>query len=706
VASSHAALSRRIATELEVPLKAYLASPDFVQLPQFEANLSSLADSHETTRLKSEKAKSKGKGKAKQEEKAREENDARALWETESPLILEKIQTIDEARMLMLKDIFVKCMMMEVEMSQSSTGEAEEIMNALLSLTPSKEVEAFVRQQKAAPKAIPTHERRRSIISNVQTYAPPPTASPAPSRPPPPQQQPSSSTLSVTADSSSIRAEKRKSRFGTILRSGRNSIKPNLGIRGFSPDKKKKEEPQVEKERSQTFANLHSQPAQNGVTEDHNYPASPSRASTLPVLKPPRSPAKEEQPNIQAPPTQPSEEAEKESILSSDSNYLPPLRVEIKKEVIPEEASEREAALNTLQTTLRAQSTISRRSRGRREGRSSFIDVGNNELGAISPPIPEMGQLRLSPSQEVGPMTMSPTQDTTLSSSPISPSVVPVSSYSTLTPIRADSDAYSLSSVRTSSRPTGIALHPDLEISGFNISILESLSAILSDNQVQRIFVTGEIALSLHGQRAGGVQINNPDKLEQIVVNNALLNDSANGIYTLTTESLPPKGAIALKYKAANFEDPQSKVPILMRTMWKIEPGAVSLMVGYCLNPAFTLSRALSNVVICVSIPRDPRILSCQSKPQGQFSKERGQLLWQIPTIGEAEQIMIAKFTTEGQVKGPGTVEARWECVGITVSGIDVSGIAAKDPFADEEDLFFQANVLRKLISGKYYCQS
>jgi len=416
----------------------------------------------------------------------------------------------------------------------------------------------------------------------------------------------------------------------------------------------------------------------------------------------PRSPIPEEAPIIQEPPTQSPEEAERGSILSSDSNYLPPLRVEIKKDVIPEEASEREAAMTTLQSTLRAQNTISRRNRGRR----SFIETGNNEFAAMSPPITQMGQLRLSPSQELGPMTMSPTQETPLTLSPVSPPLVPAASYAALTPVRADSDAYSLSSVRTSSRPTGIALHPDLEKPGFNISILESLSAILSDNQVQKIFVTGEIALSLHGQRASGVQISNRGKLEQIVINKALLNDSGTGIYSLITEQLPPKGAIALKYKAANLDDPQSKVPILIRTMWKIEAGSVSLMVGYCLNPAFTFTRAFSNIVLCVSLMPDTRILSCQSKPQGQFSKERGQLLWQIPTIEEAEQIVIAKFTTEGQARGPGTVEARWECVGVTVTGIEVGGIAAKDPFADDEDLFFQANVLRKLMSGKYYCQS
>jgi hypothetical protein len=392
---------------------------------------------------------------------------------------------------------------------------------------------------------------------------------------------------------------------------------------------------------------------------------------------------REEPPVIKEEPT--TEEGEGESILSSESNYAPPLRVEIMKEVIPEEAGERDAAVNVLQSTLRAQPTISRRSRGRREGRSSYVETNSrdaNEFGILSPPIQEMSRL-----------TMSPTSSS--------------AELRTLSPTRyADSDTHSLASVQTASRPSGITLHPDLETQGFNISILESLSAILSSNIVQKIFVTGEIALSNNGQRAGGVQIANPGKLEQIVVNKSFLHDNGNGGYSLASENLPPKGAVVLKYKAALTDDPQTTVPLLIRTMWKLDPGSVSLMVGYQLNPAFRHTRTISNVVILVTLPTEPRITSCQSKPQGQFSRERGQLLWHIPSVEESEQVVIAKFGMEGTIKGPGTVEARWECKGITVSGIEVNGIGAKDPFADEEDIFFQANVLRNLISGKYYCQS
>ena len=700
VASSHAALARRVGSELEAPLRSFSASSDFGQVSPLESNLSSLADAHETTRQKSEKAKSKGKSK-KQEEKAREENDARALWETESPLILEKIQTIDEARMILLKDIFVKCMMLEVETSQSSISEAEGIMNSLLSLTPSKEIESFVAQQKSAP--IPaTHERRRSIIQT------PLSTPPASSRPPLLQTR---STLSVPLeDSGSIRTEKRKSRFGTILRTGRNSRRSsNLQTDGSSPDKRK----EGDRERAQSLATVSSQTSANGVTE---HPVTPARTSSMPNPELQRSPTRGDQPVSQDLPTQViTEEEERESILSSESTYAPPLRVEIKKDVIPEEAEEREAAVNILQSTLRAKSTISRKTRGRRDGRSSYVGNDTNEFGIISPPTQEMGQMTISPIQENVPMTLSPSQEMAqiiipspqeTSQKTISP-IFPSPNSRTLSPIRyTDSDAQSLSSVRTASRPSGIALHPDLETPGFNISILEFLSAILSDNMVQKIFVTGEVALSSHGQKAGGIQLTNPGKIEQIVINKALLNDAGNGTYLLTNENLSPKGAIALKYKAALTEYPQAIVPLLIRTMWKVETGTVSLMVGYQLNPLFAYSRMVSNVVLSAALPTESRITSCQSKPQGQFSRERGQLIWQIPTVGENEQVVIAKFSVEGQNKGPGTVEARWECKGITVSGIDVTGIGAQDPFAEEEDIFFQANVLRNLVSGKYYCQS
>lgn len=659
-------------------MRSYSTTSDFAQTPQFEANLLSLADSHEKTREKSEKAKSKGKSK-KQEEKVRDENDARALWETESPLILERMQNIDESRMILLKDLFVKCMMMEVETSQQSMSEAEGIMNSLLSLTPAKEVEYFATQQKEGPKPS-TQERRRSIMQNNQTFTPTSstTSSPTTARPPPIQTR---STVNIPVeDVGSLRSEKRKSRFGTILR-------PNLHIRGFSPGKKRKEAERErnERERAMTLTPVTSHTSQNGVTMNNSEPIAPVRSSSIPNPEPQRSPTREERPTSRDDAGHGTEEAEQESILSSESNYAPPLRVEIMKEIIPEEAGERDAAVNTLQSTLRAQSTISRKSRGRREGRSSFVGNEANEFGLMSPPIQEMSQLSMSPT------------------SPSTPSV----NARTLSPIRyAESDAQSLSSVRTASRPGGIALHPDLEAQGFNISILESLSAILSDNKVQKVFVTGEIALSSNGTRAGGINIGNPTKVEQVVVNKALLNDSGNGQYALTTENLPPKGAIALKYKAALTDDPQSIVPLLVRTMWKIEEGSVALMVGYQINPAFPYLQALSNVVISATLPPEPRITGCQSKPQGQFSRERGQLLWHIPTVEATEQIVIAKFSVEGPIKGPGTVEARWECKGITVGGIEVAGVGAKDPFADEEDIFFHANVLRNLISGKYYCQS
>lgn len=670
VASSHATLARRIASELENPLRSFATSSDLANISNYENNLQSLAETQETAKHKSEKAKAKGKAK-KQEEKARQENDARALWETESPLIFEKMQTIDEARMTLLKDIFVKCMMMEVEVSQSSVNGSERVINSLLSLAPAKEVETFVAQQKDATK-LPTLSSTQNTQALSAESPPPPTERPAPVqiriKPPVPE------------DSGSVRTEKRKSRIGTIFRSSRNSIiVPNLHIRGKSPDRKRKD---ASKDRAQSLTPVTSIPSQNGVSE-HAEPIPPARSSSIANanLEPPRSPTREDQPASRERDSSHAEEGERESILSSESNYAPPLRVEIRKDVIPEEAGEHDAALNSLQTTLRAQSTIARKSRGRRDGRSSVIASDSNEFGAVASPAREAAQNSTSPTS-------------------------PFLSSRALSPIRnVDSDSYSLSSVGTASRPGGIALHPDLETLGFNISVLETLSAILQNGVVQKVFITGEIALSSHGQKASGINLANPEKFDQIVVNKAILNDVGDGTYSIAAENLPPKGAIALKYKASLSDNLQTLVPLLVRAMWKIEEGSVSLMIGYQLNPVFPHKQPLSNVVLSASLSTDLRITGCQSKPQGQFSRERGQLIWQIPNVEEMEQVVLAKFVVEGLCKRAGTVEAKWECKGVTVSGVDVAAIGARDPFADE-GIFFEANVLRSLISGKYSCHS
>jgi F-BAR domain only protein len=345
--------------------------------------------------------------------------------------------------------------------------------------------------------------------------------------------------------------------------------------------------------------------------------------------------------------------------------------------------------VNTLQSTLRAQPTVSRKSRGRREGRNSHLIGDVSEFGGMSSSTPSTAP----PTSQV-PQT---------SLSPISPALA----SPTLSPIRlADSDTHSLASIRTASRSSGIALHPDLETPGFNISILETLSAIISNGTIQKTFIMGEIALSNHGHRSHGIQISNVDRLEQIISNKAVLNDSGNGAYALTTDQLPSKGAIALKYKVGVPHDPQTVVPLLIRTMWKVEHGSISLMVGYQSNPAFPGSPNLSHVMISATVPADARVQTCQSKPVGQFSRDRGQLIWHVPSVLPHEQTLLAKFSTDGSAPRTGTIEAKWECRGVIVSGIDVSGIPAKNPFADDVEVAWKANVRKGLISGKYSCQS
>ena len=135
------------------------------------------------------------------------------------------MQTIDEARMMLLKDIFVKYMILEVETLQCSISEAEAIMNSLLSLSPAKEIEAFVALQKGGPMAPP----QEPIRTNPQVFTSSPAVLSVSSRPP----VQTRSSLSVRDDPGLIRSKKRMSRFGTILRSRRNTMRLASRLRGF-----------------------------------------------------------------------------------------------------------------------------------------------------------------------------------------------------------------------------------------------------------------------------------------------------------------------------------------------------------------------------------------------------------------------------------------------------------------------------------------
>jgi hypothetical protein len=138
--------------------------------------------------------------------------------------------------------------------------------------------------------------------------------------------------------------------------------------------------------------------------------------------------------------------------------------------------------------------------------------------------------------------------------------------------------------------------------------------------------------------------------------------------------------------------------------LWKAEQTQVSVILNYSLNPQFDLRGAsavtIRNLVLVIRLEPGSRATSCQSKPAGTFSRDKGLIYWRLGDVTLARdqpaQSIRARFITEGEAK-PGNTEARWEISGAESlslgSGLGVSLSApgeAKDveadPFADEDN--------------------
>ena len=153
-------------------------------------------------------------------------------------------------------------------------------------------------------------------------------------------------------------------------------------------------------------------------------------------------------------------------------------------------------------------------------------------------------------------------------------------------------------------------------------------------------------------------------------------------------------------------ENLASFAPILLSPVWKTEPTQTSVLFNYGLNPKYNIgdesSITLQNVVLVLRLEPGSKATSCQSKPAGTFSREKGLIYWRLGDVSfsrdQPTQSMRVRFFTEGEAK-PGNSEARWEISGASAlalgSGLGVSQSVPgeskqeekeSDPFADAEE--------------------
>ena len=423
----------------------------------------------------------------------------------------------------------------------------------------------------------------------------------------------------------------------------------------------------------------------------------------------------------------------------------PQFKLDIRNEPIQEEDGDAQTAMSKVANTLRAVSL--------KLGKILIIYTNIMQQAQQAPPQRKPGVNR--GRRDVRNTIFVPNPET-LESNPVpESSLPPPSPFNTGRPnllssedIRG-SDAQSIRSSHSMSSLTNTTTkHPDMHQAGLNASIVETVSAWLSNGQVTKAVVIGEVALAYNVSEAHAqsgtetIRLENFPVLEKVAPNPTFINQlpSKMGEYNVDVSHLA-RTSVAFKYKV-HLEEANlaAHAPIILTPNWKVEPTQTSVVLSYSFNPAFSSaakrSVSLQNVVVAISI-ENAKALSCLSKPVGNFSREKSLIYWKLGDLTldgyeEAPHKLLARFTTEGEAK-PGKIEARWEIGGTSAAGLG-SGLSLSqgsgsgsgnaredgvggDPFADETTTtttttatsangaagaYKEVPVTRKLVSGVY----
>lgn len=278
----------------------------------------------------------------------------------------------------------------------------------------------------------------------------------------------------------------------------------------------------------------------------------------------------------------------------------------------------------------------------------------------------------------------------------------------------AASDTQSIRSGRSlSSSASATIKHPELHEPGLNASLVETVSAWFEQGAITKAMAIGQVALAFNpiDISAGpfgteSIRLDNFPVLEKVAPNPAFIDQTPDhpGNYTVDLSRIM-KTSVAFHYQLHIENDNIASLPpIILTPLWKTEPSQTSAILNYSLNPRFDLRNAASvtirNLVLIVRLEPGSKAISCQSKPSGTFSRDKGLIYWRLGDVtiskDQSAQSIRVRFVTEGEAK-PGNTEARWEISGDQAlalgSNLGVSMSASlsdpdvqieADPFADE----------------------
>ncbi|KAH7118930.1 Muniscin C-terminal mu homology domain-containing protein [Dendryphion nanum] len=685
-------------------------------------------------------------------------------WESQAPYVFEKLQAVDESRLNHLRDALTQFQTHEVDQVERNRITAEETLNVLLNIETADEIKTFVLRMQNGERNHQPPARKPSNTGNTTTpsrnLAPPPTP-PTPGDDNRSQKSGSAHEgkhggLASLKRFGTVLGRRRQSThpYGRASSPERKASSNNLGaaFSGFGKGKSKDRDQAgssldrptsparpLSTPRPSDASGSPQQMRQMIISDRPNGTSSPeppveptagpsnvngSVQETIPELNEPLSPPppadlnpdpEKDAEGFSVPPSalDAITEAEREAGLVSNENApAPQFKLDIRNAPIQEEDGDADAALANMANTLRAQAApTARRSntlRGRRDVR--------NTIFVPNPATPELTTLGDSP---VPPLPSGGSESTSFST-PIPPPQPASPAFkmphrTLLSDDHAASDTQSVRSGRSLSSSASTTIrHPDLHEPGLNASLVETVSAWFEQGNVTKAMVIGQVALAFNpvDLSAGpfgteSIRLDNFPVLEKVAPNPAFIEQSSEnpGNYTVDLSKIT-KTSVAFHYQVhLDSSNLSSFAPLVLAPAWRPEAMQTSVLLHYSLNPNYNLGDAgsitLRNLILVLRLEPGSKAKSCQSKPPGTFSRDKGLIYWRLGDVtlvkDQPAQTMRVRFLTEGEAK-PGNSEARWEVTGDQSlsfgSGLGVSQVAPSetklegeaDPFADADE--------------------
>jgi hypothetical protein len=296
-----------------------------------------------------------------------------------------------------------------------------------------------------------------------------------------------------------------------------------------------------------------------------------------------------------------------------------------------------------------------------------------------------------------------------------SPTAPPVPQI--LSPIRAGSI---LSTSSSQQHAAGVPVDTKNVAPGFRAAILETVNVLFRNGNIERVLVTGSIALSLNVAVKGQLKIKiaNFEHFDKAAPNKTYLHPGSEaGEFLIDVQALQSSHTpvtTVLKYQVkTDGSDPRAFVPVEVNSQWKLEPNQTSFLMTYHGNPGCHFANAdlspfkrsggdnedwtsrLQDVAFSVPVIGQG-VTNVQSKPAGSYSMEKQRILWKMDDLDmrESRAAKILARWQVGDTAQPQPVSVQWRLPDRLASNANLHIVGQSDLKFDE--------VIRSTSSGKY----